>query len=209
MPVCATVDPVEPEPAVIGLAADRLRAGGIVAYPTETLYGLAVDPRCDAAVERLFQVKGRIGTAAIPLIAASTADALEVGTFGPAARRLARACWPGPLTIVVPAAPWLSHRLLGGQRTVGVRVPAHAVARALTAALGAPITSTSANRSGQPPARRARDVVDALGDAVDLVLDGGDTPGGPPSTLVEIVGERPVLLRSGATPWNRVLESLE
>lgn len=209
MAVVLPIDADDPDPAVIDRAVARLRASGMVAYPTDTFYALAVDPRRDDTVEQLFRVKGRAGAAAIPLIAGTLVQAMETGTFSPAAQKLASTFWPGPLTIVVPAAPRLSRLLTGGRGTAGVRIPAHAVARALATAFGAPITSTSANRSGGPPARRALDVLDALGDDLDLVLDGGETPGGPPSTLVELVEERPVLHRSGAIPWSRVVESLE
>jgi L-threonylcarbamoyladenylate synthase len=208
VPVHLTVDAAQPAFSIIEEAAERLRAGAIVAYPTDTFYGLAVDPRSDEAVQKLFQVKGRAASTAIPLIAGSLAQAMEAGTFSPAARRLAEAFWPGPLTIVVPARAGFSP-LLSGSGTLGVRVPAHAVARALAVSFTAPITSTSANRSGDSPVRSAREVIASLGDELDLVLDGGEAPGGPPSTLVELVDERPVLHRSGAIPWSRVLESLE
>lgn len=204
-----TVDAEHPDPAIIGAAAAALRDGAIVAYPTDTFYGLAVDPRRDDAVRKLFAAKGRAGTAAIPLIAADAEQAMTVGTFSPAAIALARAFWPGPLTIVVPATPGLSRLLSGERGTLGVRVPAHAVARALAMAFGAPVTSTSANLSGHPPSRSAREVAAGFGSRVDVVLDGGDAPGGPPSTLVELVEGRPVLHRSGAIAWERVLESLE
>jgi L-threonylcarbamoyladenylate synthase len=203
------VNPDHPDPAIIGAAAAALRDGAIVAYPTDTFYGLAVDPRRDDAVRKLFAVKGRAGSAAIPLIAGDAEQAMTVGAFSPAAVALARAFWPGPLTIVVPAAPGLSRLLSGERDTLGVRVPAHAVARALATAFGAPITSTSANLSGDPPSRSAREVVAGFGNRVDVVLDGGEAPGGPPSTLVELVEGRPVLHRSGAIAWERVLESLE
>jgi L-threonylcarbamoyladenylate synthase len=206
---CLRVDPDDPDPAVIGDAADAVRHGGVVAYPTDTFYGLAVDPRREDAVGRLFELKGRAGSAAIPLIASDMRQALAVGTFGPAALALARAFWPGPLTIVVPAAEGLSRLLSGERATLGVRVPAHAVARALAGTLGAPITATSANLSGQAPSRSAREVIAAFGDRLDLVLDGGDAPGGPPSTLVELVHGRAILHRNGAIAWERVLESLE
>ena len=122
--------------------------------------------------------------------------------------RLARTFWPGPLTIVVPAKPAIARELLGGGSTIAIRVPAHQVAAAVAAELGFCITSTSANRSGQVPATTAEQVAIDLGDAIDLVLDGGPSPGGPPSTIVEFAGNVPKLIRAGAVPWERVLESL-
>jgi len=187
-----------------------LRAGGVVAYPTDTFYGLAVDPRSDEAVRRLYEVKGREEAAAIALIAADAVQAYAVGDFLPGARRLAQRFWPGPLTIVVPMAPGLSRRLSGERRTIGVRVPAHPAARALALAVGFAITATSANRSGTPATCDPAEVVRGLGDRIDVLLDAGATRGGPPSTLVEVVvAGPPVLHRAGAVAWERVLESLE
>ena len=204
-----SLDPVEPDATTISAAVDVLRRGGIVAYPTDTLYGLAVDPRSDAAVERLFTVKERDRSAAVALIAADVPQAQQAGTFGGSELALARAFWPGPLTIVVPAAPDLSKRLSGDLNTVGVRVPAHPVARALAAAFGSCITATSANVAGSPPAMTADEVAAALDGRIDAVLDAGPAPGGPPSTIVEVADGRPVLRRSGAVAWDRVLESLQ
>jgi len=203
------VDPRDPEPAAIAAAADAISRGEIVAYPTDTLYALAVDPRSDAAVGKLFNVKGRDKSVAIALIAASLEQARDAGAFGNLEATLAAAFWPGPLTIVVPANERMSRALSSGKGTLGVRVPAHDVARRLAAAFGTCITATSANISGQPPYTTAGDVAAALDRRIDLLLDGGPAPGGPPSTIVQVVKGRPVLLRAGAVAWNRVLESLE
>jgi L-threonylcarbamoyladenylate synthase len=201
-------DPDAPAEAAIAEAADVLRRGGIVAYPTDTLYGLAVDPRNEVAVGRLFALKGRNAAAAIAMIAANAAQAEQAGRFGAIERRLAAAFWPGPLTIVVPAGTGWSGRL-APRGTIGVRVPAHAVARALAAALGACITATSANPSGLAAPATPADVEHAFADGVDLLLDAGPARGGAPSTIVEIVGSRPTLHRAGAIAWERVLESVE
>jgi L-threonylcarbamoyladenylate synthase len=189
-------------------AAAVLRSGGVVAYPTDTLYGLAVDPRHAAAVRRLFDVKGRDPALAIPLIASSVEQARAAGEFSDAHLRLALAFWPGPLTVVVPARATIDRVLLGGGSTIAVRVPAHPVATALASELGFCITSTSANRSGHAAATNAREA-SVLSDALDLVLDGGASPGGPPSTIVEVTDSGPRLVRAGAVSWERVLESLE
>ena len=190
-------------------AARCLGDGGVVVYPTDTFYGLAVDPRDPAAVERLFHVKRRPAGVAVPLIGA---DAHQVdawaGPLGPASRRLAARFWPGPLTLIVDAAATLDRRVLGTGATVAVRVPAHPVARALADALDHPITATSANRSGSPAATTAREAVDALGDELALALDAGPTAGGEPSTIIDARGEVPVLIRTGVVPWDRVLQSL-
>src|SRR5688500_3331046 len=148
-----TVTAHDPDPAAIAEVATIIRGGGVVAFPTDTLYGLAVDPRHDEAVERLFGVKGRQPGVPLPLIAADIDQARQVGTFGDVAMRLARAFWPGPLTIVVPAASGVSSQALGGGNTVGIRVPAHEVATSLCRFAGMCLTATSANLSGNlPPA---------------------------------------------------------
>jgi L-threonylcarbamoyladenylate synthase len=201
----------QPEPAVIAQAADVLRRGGVVAYPTDTLYGLAVDPRNGGAVARLYAAKGRGQLSAIPLIAASLEQARGAAILDGPALQLARVFWPGPLTIVAPPERGLAAAVLGGGTTIAVRVPAHAVARALAAALGFCITATSANRSGELPAVTGADVAAAFASAsdVDVLLDAGRVTGGPPSTIVEIGEHGPRLIRAGVVPWNRVLESLK
>jgi L-threonylcarbamoyladenylate synthase len=204
-----TITADSPDPGSIAQAGDMLRRGGVVAYPTDTLYGLAVDPRSDAAVERLFAIKGRQASTAIPLIAASLEQANDVGLFTEADLRLARTFWPGPLTVVVPARSGLTARLLGGGTTIAVRVPAHVVARAIAERFGFAITATSANRSGHPAAVTGADAVAALGNAIDLLLDSGATAGGPASTIVEMGTDGPRLVRAGAVAWERVLKSLE
>jgi L-threonylcarbamoyladenylate synthase len=201
-----------PDETVIVRAADVLRRGGLVAYPTDTLYGLAVDPRRDDAVARLFAAKGRGASSAVPLIAASIDQAREAASFGDRELQLARTFWPGPLTIVLPARSGLAAALLGGGTTVALRVPAHAVARALAAAFDFSITATSANRSGNPPAATGGGVAaafDIAPDLLDVLLDAGAVTGGPPSTIVEMAESGPRLVRAGAVAWNRVLESLE
>jgi L-threonylcarbamoyladenylate synthase len=205
------VSAAAPYPAAIGRAAGVLRAGGIVAYPTDTFYGLAVDPRNAAAVARLYDVKGRKSDAAIPLVAASVEQAQRAGIFDARIAALAAAFWPGPLTIVMPARASIARRLVGAGATIAIRVPAQAVAQAVAEQLGFAITSTSANRSGAPPAATAGEVVSAFGDAdeVDLLLDAGPSAGGLPSTIVEIADDGPRLIRAGAVAWERVLESLE
>lgn len=197
----------DPSPDVIGAAVDVLRRGGVVAYPTDTLYGLAVDPRIDAAAARLFDLKGRGEAQAIPLIAAGMDQALAAADFDERAVRLARAFWPGPLTLVVRAKPGLSARILGAGGTVGIRVPAHPVARALAAGLGSLVTATSANRSGEPAVADPAALDPRLTAALDALVDAGPAPGGPPSTLVDLTAPTPRLLRAGAVEWERVLRS--
>jgi L-threonylcarbamoyladenylate synthase len=169
--------------AAIAAAADVLRLGGIVGYPTDTLYGLAADPASDSAMERLFEVKGRDRTQPIPLIAASLDQARGAAQFTPADLRLARAFWPGPLSLVVAAQPCVSRLAVADDGTVAIRVPAHPLAIDLARAFGSCITATSANLSGHPPTASPDTVAASIGDRIDFLLDGGQSTGGAPSTL--------------------------
>ncbi len=203
------IDRVFPDKAIIGKAVRLLKRGELVAFPTDTLYGLGADPRLPAAVERLFNVKGRTADSAMPLIAAEIAQVeTTAGFLTPLARKLAKRFWPGPLTLVIEALPELDPRLLAGGTTVAIRVPDHVVARALSAALGYPITATSANRTGASAPTTAVEVVRALGEDVALVLDAGPTIGGQPSTIVDVRSNEPLLFRDGVVPWDRVVQSL-
>jgi len=206
MPVILQVDPDAPDPAVIRQAAEMVHDGLVVAYPTDTLYGLAVDPRNAGAVRRLFALKGRAETSALTLIAADVAHARAAGDFSDEADRIAATFWPGPLTIVVLARPILAAEVLGGGQTVGIRIPGHPVAVALARDAGFCVTATSANRSGEAAAATPDAVAAALPD-IDAILDGGAAPGGRPSTIVNASGRVPVLVRDGAVPWERVLKS--
>jgi L-threonylcarbamoyladenylate synthase len=169
------------------------------------LYGLAVDPFDRAAVARVFHVKGRGAEQALPLVAADV-DQVErwLGALPPPARRLAERFWPGPLTLLVPVPAGLAPQVSGNTGRVGVRVPAHAVTTALCRSCDRPLTATSANISGTPPTADPDAVIAALGDRVDVVVDAGRTPGGLPSTVVDISGNEPRLLRAGAVSWEQV-----
>ena len=202
------VDPLDPDPAVVREAAEMLREGLVVAYPTDTVYGLAVDPRNAAAVRRLYELKGRAEGSALTLIAAELAHARAAGDLTPHAERLAARWWPGPLTILVRARPILARDMLAGGVTVGVRIPDHAVAVALARDAGFCITATSANRSHAAAASNCGDVGTALPD-VDAILDGGPARGGAPSTIVDASARAVTLVRQGAVPWERVLKSLQ
>ena len=153
-----TIDPSAIDPTAIARAAAVLAAGGLVAYPTDTFYGLAADPRNVEAVRKLFDAKGRSPDQASPLIAATSAQAEQAVEFTDAARILATHFWPGPLSLVLPARPSVQRAVLGGGETAAVRVPDHSIARALAGAAGFCITATSANRSGGPPAQLPNDI---------------------------------------------------
>ena len=200
------VDAASPSAEAIGEAASLIASGGVVAVPTDTLYGLAADPFSADAVERVFAIKGREAAHALPLIAADADQVAEqIGALGPIASRLAAAFWPGPLTLLLAAPTTLADAVSGGTGRVGVRVPAHAVARAICRAAGRPVTATSANVSGEPASADPDVVARALGDRVGLLVDAGRTPGGPPSTIVDVTGTTPRLVRAGAIEWEEVL----
>lgn len=194
--------------AALERAAGVIRAGGVVAVPTETFYGLAADATHQIAVARIFEIKGRPPTMALPLVAANLVQVTSL--FGPldgATAKVAKAFWPGPLSLVLSTSP----ELASAEPTVAVRVPAHDFVRALAARVGRPLTATSANLTGAPAADTADAVMASLGELVDLVIDGGRTPGGKPSTIADvrgIDGAAPRLIRDGAIAWSRVLESL-
>lgn len=202
------VDPATCTVADLAEACAWIRTGGIVAYPTDTFYGLAVDPTSDAAVAALFDLKGRDPAVAMPLIAATPAQARAVAVIDATSARLAAAFWPGPLSLVLDAAPSVATAVHAGRFTVAVRVPAHRVAQTLAAACGIPITSTSANRSGEAPVSTVDGLAGLAGDPRVLVIDGGATPGGRPSTIVDARVVPPRLVREGAIAWNRVLDCL-
>lgn len=188
-------------------AVSALRSGGVVAFPTETFYGLAVDPRSDAAVAKVFALKRRAPDQPLPLIAGDVDQVVDhVGTLTPLAARLASRGWPGPLTLIIPASPRLCDAVHLSTGKVAVRVPAGALARALAGRAGHAITSTSANISGDPPAATPEEVVASFASGIDVLIDSGPTPAGLPSTIVDATGDVPVLVRAGAIPWERVLE---
>ncbi len=203
----ARVDVWSPDPAVIEQACAFILAGSVVAIPTDTLYGLAADPFSTVAVERLVTAKGRRPDHAMPLVAADTLQVARwIGPLPHLGRRLADRFWPGPLTLILAAPDRIAAAVVGKTGTVGVRVPAHAVPRALCAACDRPLTATSANLTGQPPTGDPDEVAASLAERIDMLLDAGRTAGGPPSTLVDVTGEAPALVRAGAISWQSVLE---
>jgi L-threonylcarbamoyladenylate synthase len=179
-------------------AADLLRAGGVVAFPTETVYGLGADAENDAAVRRVFSIKGR--PADHPLIV-HLADLSSIDRWArevpDTALRLGERFWPGPLTIVLQRSPRVSDLVTGGLDTVAIRVPAHPQAQELLREFGGGIAAPSANRFGRISSTCARHVREELGSAPDLILDGGDCLVGLESTIISLTGDRPTLLRPG------------
>lgn len=200
-----SIDPIAPDAGVINAAVRAIKGGGIVAMPTDTLYGLAANPFDAAALAAIQRLKERPTERAIPLVAADADQiAATLGVLPMLARLLAIRFWPGPLTMLMQAPERLPAEVTGGTGRVGVRVPAHAVARGLCAACGTPLTATSANKSGQPATNDPDAVAESLGDGIDLLLDAGITPGGPPSTIIDVTDATPRVIRQGAIPWESI-----
>jgi L-threonylcarbamoyladenylate synthase len=195
------------DPQALLEALAVLKKGGLVAYPTDTVYGvggLAFDP---GAIEGLYQVKGRDYTKAIPILLSKPVELSRVTLdIGKAAHKLAERFWPGPLTLVVPRHPDLPENI-SPDATIGVRMPDHPVALGLLRISG-PLATTSANLSGETSTRSASEVVEQLGGRIPLVLDGGITPGGTASTVVDCTSPEPVILREGPISLQQIKGTL-
>lgn len=197
--VVTVVDAANPEGEALARAATILREGGLVAFPTETFYGLGASANDDAAVRRVFDVKGRDESKPLLVLVDSIAMAESLAAeVTEQARELMASHWPGALTLVLRARAGLPRALTAGTGTIGVRLSAHPIARGLVSALGGPLTAPSANLQGGAPPTTAGGVLRALDGAIDLVLDGGATAGGPPSTVVDVTMDAPRVLRQGA-----------
>jgi L-threonylcarbamoyladenylate synthase len=197
-----------PDPEALKKAGRLLKEGQLVVFPTETVYGLGANALDPAAVRRIFEAKGRPSDNPVIVHVASVEAAKKlVREWPPLADRLARALWPGPLTLVLPRAPHVPDAVTGGLDSVAVRVPAHPVAQAVLRACGVPLAAPSANTSGRPSPTTAQHAEADLGDKVPLYLDGGPTEHGVESTVVSLLGPVPVVLRSGAVP-REALEKL-
>jgi L-threonylcarbamoyladenylate synthase len=192
------VDPTRPAPTILGRAAEILKSGGLVAFPTETFYGLAVAALDAGAVRSLFALKGRLESKPVLVLVDSVAMAEAVAVVGELARDLMARYWPGALTLVLPARDVVPAEVTAGTGTIGVRLSSHPVALALVRALGAPITAPSANPTGAAPPTSAAAVLDYFPEALDLVLDGGATAGGPASTVLDVTFAPPRVIREGA-----------
>lgn len=196
------VEPTAPDPQIIAVAAEIIRSGGLVAFPTETVYGLGANALDAAAVARIFHAKGRPATDPIIAHIADLADLDRLARdLPPEAYVLARQFWPGPLTLVLRRRDAVPANLSAGRATVAVRMPAHPVALALIRAAGVPIAAPSANRFSRPSPTTAAHVLDDLAGQIELVLDGGPTSIGVESSVVDLTSDPPALLRPGGVPF--------
>jgi len=186
-----------------------LKGGGLVVYPSDTVYGLGAAASDECAVARAFAVKGRFTEKALSLLLADVGDMARLCAEVPAtAKLLAERFWPGPLTLVLRRSPAFQSAALGGGDNVALRVPDHPFLRDLIRAVGEPITGTSANRSGRPSCRTATEVERELGDAIDLIIDGGPSRVGRESTVVDITPDTPKILRKGAISRREIERAL-
>ena len=190
------------------IAAATMRNGGVVIYPTETVYGLGCIPSDPDAAKRVCEIKGRAENP-LPLVCSDIEMARKVVQFNGAAEKLAEAFWPGPLMFILPSKVvypmWVTH----GKKTIGLRVPGTEVPRKLAQLAGGVIVSTSANISGEPPATTAKEALSQTGFKVDLVVDGGPSPGGKPSTIIDLSGKEMWILRNGPITGSQIMEALK
>ena len=203
------INPNNPETELLKQAANIIINGGVIGYPTETIYGLGADALNEKAVKRIYELKGREKNKPILILAENVEQVKQLtASFPESAQILAKEFWPGPLTIVFPAADMLSGLLTGDNRTIGIRISDNKICQELLKLTGVPITSTSANISGGENPVSAVEVEKAFGDKLDLVIDGGKTCAGIPSTVVLVVENSSVILREGAIPKSEIDEMM-
>ena len=197
-------------PGLVDRVASAVSDGKIIVCPTDTLYALVADANNSIAMDRIYVIKGRSITQSLPLIAADLEQVNEqIGALSDLGTRLASTFWPGPLTLIVQAHAVLGDQCKATDGSVAVRVPNQSFARAVARQVGHPVTATSANCSGDAAISRIEDLTEDIKQGVDLIVNAGSLVGGTPSTIVDVRYTTPILIRSGAVPWDRVLESLQ
>jgi L-threonylcarbamoyladenylate synthase len=210
MPSILKIDPERPDAAAVDEIVRLLNTGGVIAYPTETFYGLGCDAQNEQAVEKIYQIKGRSFTVPLPVIVGNINNALMlIRDIPPTGRILMSTFWPGPLTLVFHASKEVLPRLTANTGKIGLRISRHPLATLIADKLGRPITATSANLTGAPESVSASQVVETLGSRLDAVIDAGQTPGGKGSTIIDMTTSPPTLLREGVIPFSLVQKSLQ
>ena len=192
----------------IRLAAETIKKGGLVIYPTDTVYGLGCDPFNISSVKKIFEVKGRTGKP-LPILAYSVKNVEGIAEMNNLAIKLAKKFWPGPLTLIVPKKPELPSIVTCNINSVGVRIPRHKVALELIRNANGLLVGTSANKTGEKPPRTALEAAQQIGDKVDMIIDGGPTPLGKSSTVVDVTAEKPVFIREGPISFDLILKALK
>jgi len=203
-----SVDPKGPQPEIVRQACEILRTGGLVAFPTDTLYALGANALDPEAIERVFTIKGRHHGKPLSVLVGSPEAAEQLGVLSDAVRGLMRAYWPGPLTLVVRASAAVPGALSAATGTVGLRMPAGAVAKAILETSGLPIIGTSANKAGGADPADAKAVQKAVGGQIDLLLDGGRVALGVPSTVLDCTVAPARIVREGAIPKAKLSERI-
>ena len=202
-----TVNPRDPEPEIISKAVQDLQSGYVVAYPTETFYGLGVDVTNEKAIKRLYDIKRRDYGLPIAILVSDKAMLEEyVGPIAESVLNLIKTFWPGPLTILFPAGAKISRSLTTNTGKIGIRISSHPVATAIVGEFGKPITTTSANLSGYPPSCNTKHIQKYFKDKVDIILDGGECEPSRGSTVVDIADETMAIIRDGAIPADQVIK---
>lgn len=209
MTIRLKIDPAKPDDKTLAEAEEILRAGGVVAFPTETFYGLGADAHREAAVEKIFRLKGRAVQNPISVIVDSGDGVIPlVEKLPEAAKILMQRFWPGALTIVFAASPAVLPRLTAGTGKIGIRVSSHPIARLIAKMLAGPLTATSANLSGGQECSTVREVLRAFDNGIDAVIDGGTTTGGLGSTIMDVTVSPPLILREGVVSRADILDAL-
>ncbi len=204
-----SIDPVLPHPVLIEEAAGAIKKGGVVLFPTRSLYGLAADAFSEESVDRVYRIKKRSPDKPLLVLVKNRAAVYGlVRDVPPAAEVIMEKIWPGRITIVFKAAGSLPGNLTAGTGKIGIRVPGHAVASALVKSLDTPITGTSANISNEEGCARVSELDTGLADGLDLILDAGTLHGGTGSTVVDVTADPPVILREGAVVSKDILETI-
>jgi len=209
MTITLEIDPAKPDDTALAEAGEILRAGGVVAFPTETFYGLGADANREAAVEKIFRLKGRAVQNPISVIVDTEREVIPLVESLPAvAQILMQKFWPGALTLLFAAAPAVLPRLTAGTGKIGIRVSSHPVARLIAKRLAGPLTATSANLSGGQECSTAREVLRVFGDHLDAIIDGGTTTGGLGSTIMDVTVAPPLIIREGVVSRSDILDAL-
>jgi L-threonylcarbamoyladenylate synthase len=210
MPEILKIDPLYPEPSLIEKATGILKRGGVIAYPTETFYGLGADAANEKAIEKIYAIKGREDKKPISIIIGSAHDVdIFAVNISESSRKLMGRFWPGGLTLVFEASRTIPKILTAETGTIGIRFSSHAIAAHLARNLPGALSATSANISGEKECASADEVIESLGDTIDALIDGGITPGGSGSTIVDVSMEPPVILREGIIPSSLIDEIIQ
>ncbi len=210
MPLIIKIDPIHPDPAVVQETIAILKSGGIIAYPTETFYGLGADACNETALERIFSAKGRDYRNPIPVIIEDRGSLSKwVLNIPDTAAALMDRFWPGPLTLVFQASAAVAARVSAGTGKIGIRVSSSRIASELAGSLACPLTATSANLSGHPECTRSEEVYRQLKDRIDAIVEGGPAQGGKGSTIVDVTYGPVKVLREGAVPLSLIRQVVE